>query len=169
MRRLLLSALLIGLTACPGDDEPVDTVGGTPEVPQDTIDLSQITAEIPPPAPDTGSPPPRRREREQPAPSVPNAPEALMAAVQREQAVSTFCFREFGLKQDPTLRGGVAVVVTVGRSGITDARVENSNWSSGAGAAVNRCLNDKAKVAWKLGAGEVSPGRYVVPLRFSGI
>ena len=48
------------------------------------------------------------------------------------------------------LRGGVAMVVTVGAGGITNAAVGNSNWTSGAGSAVNRCLNEKASIAWKV-------------------
>jgi hypothetical protein len=91
-----------------------------------------------------------------------------MDAVQREQAFSRFCYQEFGQKSDPSLAGGVAMVVTVTRAGIDDARVANDSWSSPAGSAVNKCLNDKAHLAWKLEAGAVKPGKYVVPLSFRG-
>jgi hypothetical protein len=92
-----------------------------------------------------------------------------MEAVQREQSFTRFCYTEFGQKSDPTLRGNVAMVVSVGASGITGARVGDSNWSGqNAGRAVNSCLNDKAKMAWKLSPGTVKPGSYVVQLSFSG-
>lgn len=97
-----------------------------------------------------------------------DAPTPLLDAVQREQAFSRFCYSEFGQKADPSLRGNVAMVVTVGSGGITDARVSDSNWSGSAGNAVNRCLNEKAKRAWKLSPGSVSPGRYAIRLSFTG-
>ena len=91
-----------------------------------------------------------------------------MEAVQREQSATTFCYNEFGLKNDPNLRGNVTLLVTVGRSGITDARVGNSIWSPSAGGrAVNSCLNEKAKDAFKIAQGAVKPGTYRVPLSFA--
>ena len=73
------------------------------------------------------------------------------------------------MKADPSLRGNVAMVVTIGGSGVTDAEVGDSKWTgAAAGRAVNRCLNQKAKQAWNVAPGAVKPGRYVVQLSFSG-
>jgi hypothetical protein len=61
------------------------------------------------------------------------------------------------------------MLVTVGSSGITEARVADANWTSrAAGSAVNRCLNERAKLAWKLAPGAVRNGSYVVQLSFRG-
>jgi hypothetical protein len=171
---MLLLPLVLVLAACPKDDEaaqpPVDS---TALAPADTTptDLSQVATALPPAAPDTFTvkkPEAPRTTRSSGGSTYPTAPSALMAAVQREQTFSKFCFQEFGQKSDPTLRGGVAMVVTVASSGISEASVANSNWTSNAGSAVNRCLNDKASQAWKLAPGEVKPGKYVVQLSFSG-
>jgi hypothetical protein len=89
-----------------------------------------------------------------------------MEAVQREQSFTKFCYQEFGQKNDPSLSGGVAMIVVVDRSGITDAFVEDDSWSSGAGKTVNSCLNEKAAKAWRAAAGTIKPGRYVVQLSF---
>jgi hypothetical protein len=62
----------------------------------------------------------------------------------------------------------VAMIVTVGSSGISGAEVGNSRWTSSTGRAVNTCLSQKAKQAWKLEPGAVKPGRYVVQLSFRG-
>jgi hypothetical protein len=105
------------------------------------------------------------------APSIdyPPAPPALMEAVQREQAFSRFCYEEFGQKADPTLRGGVAFLVTVADNVVQDAKVANSRWSAnGPGTQVNQCLDEKARLAWKLGDAVVKPGKYVVQLTFRG-
>jgi hypothetical protein len=91
-----------------------------------------------------------------------------MAAVDRERSFSRFCYQEFGQKVDPSLRGGVAMVVSVGSRGITDAKVASDSWSSNAGTAVNRCLDERAESAWKLAAGIVPAGKYVVRMTFTG-
>ena len=91
-----------------------------------------------------------------------------MDAVSRERTSSQFCYQEFGQKVDPSLTGGVAFVVAIGSTGITDARVANDSWSSNAGTGVNRCLNERAASAWKLAAGAVPAGRYVVRMTFTG-
>jgi hypothetical protein len=91
-----------------------------------------------------------------------------MAAVDRERSFSRFCYQEFGQKVDPTLAGGVAIVVSVGKSGITDAKVASDSWSSNAGGAVNRCLDQRASAAWKLADGAVPAGKYVVRMTFTG-
>jgi hypothetical protein len=132
-------------------------------------DLSDLETNLPPPAPDTFTPrqPPVRTT--QAGEVVPAAPAPLMAAVEREQAFTKFCFQEFGQKSDPSLRGNVAMLVTVGSNGITDARVGDSKWSSQSGRAVNRCLNERAKQAWRLAPGAVRNGRYVVQLSFTGV
>jgi hypothetical protein len=87
-------------------------------------------------------------------------------AVEREQSFSRFCYQEYGQKADPGLEGGVAMIVTVGSGGITDARVSDDTWSSTAGRAVNECLDQKAAGAWKPTPGAVHPGKYVVQLSF---
>lgn len=183
---------VVVLAACPSDKKvarasdsstvPVDTslTAAAGMVGQDTgtTDLSNLQSNIPAAAPDTF----KRRTAAQIAKdegistssrggassSLPEAPEALMTAVQREQAFSRFCYQEFGQKADPSLAGNVAMVVTVASSGISDADVGNSRWSSSAGQAVNRCLSQKAKQAWKVEPGAVKPGRYVVQLSFRG-
>jgi post-segregation antitoxin (ccd killing protein) len=164
--------LLFVLAACPKDKEPA--VSAAPPVVADTApaDLGAVATTLPPVAPDTFTarklPKAQPVSRQTSAPDYPQAPSALMDAVQREQAFSRFCYQEFGQKSDPSLSGGVAMLVTVTGSGIDEARVANDNWSSSAGSAVNKCLNDKAHLAWKLEAGAVKPGKYVVPLSFRG-
>ncbi len=168
MKRLSLALpLVLALIGCPKDDDdnaqvPVDTIA------RDTspADLTALETALPPAAPDTFTPPrPPPRQR---ASRIPAAPPALMEAVEREQAFSNFCYREFGLKSDPQLRGGVAMLVTVGRTGVTAARVEADSWSSNIGKAVNQCLNERAANAWKVAPGEVRAGTYQVDLRFTG-
>jgi hypothetical protein len=167
MKRLLVGMpLVLALLACPKDDDrdvqPPDTIA------RDTgqADLSQVTPTLPPPAPDTFTPPkPQPREV---VTRYAAAPPALMEAVERERAFSNFCYREFGLKSDPRLYGGVAMLVTVGRNGVTAARVADDTWSSASGKEVNECLNQRAAEAWKVSAGEVPPGTYQVDLRFTG-
>lgn len=173
MRRLALLPIALILIACPGDKKGPDTVAVQPAVTDtaaDTTpgDLSGVSTTLPPPAPDTFTPaPPRRNPPASNAGAIPNAPPALMEVVQREQEVSRFCFQEYGQKSDPRLRGNVAMLVTVGQSGISDTRVADSNWSSSAGRSVNTCLSEKTKAAWRLTPGSVRPGRYVVQLSFS--
>ena len=169
MKRLALIPLMVLLIACPRDKRDADTLAVEP-APVDTTDLSAVNSNIPEAAPDTFKPrQPTAPPRAASSPAIPQAPAALMAAVQREQSFSRFCYQEFGQKADPSLAGNVAMVVTIGSQGVTDARVADSNWSSrAAGSAVNRCLNEKAGVAWKVGAGDVRPGKYVVPLSFRG-
>lgn len=164
--------LLLGGVACPKDKKggAGDSVAVAPPLDTTPADLSAVPTSLPPAAPDTFT---RRMPPKQPTqvatrPDYPQAPSALMDAVQRSQTVSKFCYQEFGQKVDPTLRGGVAMLVTVGASGITDARVANDSWSSRTGKSVNECLNEKAKLAWKLGPGAVKSGKYYVQLAFTG-
>ena len=92
-----------------------------------------------------------------------------MYVVPYECTSSQFCYQEFGQKVDPSLAGGVAMVVTVGGSGgITDAKVASDSWSSNAGKSVNRCLDERAESAWKVAAGAVPAGKYVVRMTFTG-
>ena len=164
MRRLaplaiLLAILLVGLAlaACPADKpKPAPVAADTTPT-----DLGAVKTAIPPAAPDTFKPPPRAVRQD-----IPAAPQELVEAVSREQSFSKFCYQEFGQKADPSLQGGVAMVVTVEASGITDARVRADTWTSAAGKAVNSCLNEKASLAWKLDPGTVKPGRYIVQLAF---
>jgi hypothetical protein len=168
MKNLWMAApLMLVLLGCPKDDDenvqvPVDTIA------RDTtpVNLDSLQSALPPPAPDTFTPP---RQPTQPAATrYAAAPAELMSAVEREQAFSNFCYREFGLKSDPRLRGGVAMLVTIGRNGVTAARVAADSWSSSTGKAVNECLNERAANAWKVSPGEVRPGTYQVDLRFTG-
>ena len=175
MKKLLVVPLLVLVAACPRDREeraeiPVDSSAA---VVDSVPDLSRLEPNIPEAAPDTFTPrqppPVRSSAGGSVAPRVPAAPEALMAAVEREQSFSRFCYQELGLKSDPSLSGNVAMIVTVNASGISDARVGDASWTSrAAGNAVNNCLNERASRAWKLAPGEVSPGRYVVLLSFRG-
>jgi hypothetical protein len=131
------------------------------------VSFDSLETSLPPPMTDTlPARPVVRRPRASAA--IPPAPPALVQAVSREQSFTQFCYQEFGQKADPTLQGGVAMVVTVSADGtISDARVENDSWTSDAGAAVNRCLNERAREAWRLARGAVNPGRYVVSLTFT--
>ena len=159
-RKLWLGVLAVVLVGCPSDKKKAVV----PPPAQDTMpmDLDSLQTAIPPAVSDSFTPPPRRAAAER----IPPAPPELVAAVQREQSFSKFCYQEFGQKADPTLRGGVAMVVTVDGGGITGAHVANDSWSSDAGKAVNDCLDEKAAGAWKRAAGEVKPGKYVVQLSF---
>lgn len=167
---LALPAALV-IAACPGEKKqariPVDTTTLDTTV---ATDLSAVESNLPEAEPDTFKP---RVLRPSGGTSggarIPNAPGPLMDAVQREQSFTRFCYTEFGQKADPTLRGNVAMVVTVGSSGITGASVGDARWTgSAAGRAVNSCLNQRARDAWKLAPGAVKPGKYVVQLSFSG-
>lgn len=168
-RLVLLVPLALVLSACPGDRREMAQDSGTvvDTMPVDTTDLSSIVANIPPA--DTGPATPPRGARPS-APTIPNAPEPLMAAVRRESASSQFCFTEHGQKRDPSLRGSVTMIVTVGPSGVTGARIGASRWqgSREAGQAVNRCLVDRAERTWTLPPGTVGAGQYLVPMTFTG-
>jgi hypothetical protein len=165
-----VAALALG---CPGEKRAKSADSARAAIPVDTTptDLSKVETSLPPAAPDTfkGRAVSRRSAgdvvRE---PPIPPAPPALMSAVDRERSFSRFCYQEFGQKVDPTLKGGVAMVVSVGSGGVTGARVANDSWSSNAGAGVNRCLDQKAGSAWKLAPGEVKAGKYVVRMTFTG-
>ena len=164
--------LLLLLAACPKDKPKADSVAVVPSAAIDTpVDLSKVQTELPPVAPDTfkvRTPTVEKASRSIEQSSYPEAPAALMETVEREQSFSRFCYTEFGQKTDPTLRGGVAMIVSITSSGIDDARVANDNWSSSAGKSVNKCLNEKAHLAWKVTPGAVKPGKYRVPLTFRG-
>lgn len=175
MKRKLLALLtaaplVAAMTACPKDDRKQRDSLPVVQPPVDTpaTDLGQIQSNLPPAEPDTFKPRRLPTQSRTAGGSIPAAPAALMEAVQREQSFSRFCFTEFGQKSDPTLRGNVAMVVTVGANGITGATVGDDNWTGSAGRAVNNCLNQRAKSAWKLAPGAVRPGRYVVQLSFTG-
>ncbi len=166
MNRILLIPLLAVLAACPGDksEQPpaqVATVDTTP------ANLDSLQTAIPPAAPDTFKPIERPVRPAQPARrGYPVAPPALMEVVDRQQSFTRFCYQEFGQKSDPTLAGGVSVLVTVGSGGVTAASVGADSWSSTAGKAVNRCINERAEHAWKLTPGAVRAGTYEVRLTF---
>ncbi len=175
---LPLLAIALG---CPGDKKkdvaqlPVDsmkadTTKAAATVDTTPADLGQIKTNLPKAAPDTF-----HEQKLKPSgvgdvggSRFADAPTPLVDAVEREQSATRFCYTEFGQKADPSLRGNVAMVVTIGNSGITDAKVGDAKWSGSAGRAVNRCLDQKAKQAWNVAPGAVKPGRYVVQLAFSG-
>jgi len=182
VKRLACLPLLAIALACPGDKKkdtaqlPVDSLKAdtTKLAAADTTqtDLGQIKANLPKAAPDTF-----HEQKLKPTgvgdaarSSFADAPTPLVDAVEREQSATRFCYTEFGQKADPSLRGNVAMVVTIGSSGVTDAKVGDAKWSgtAAAGRAVNRCLDQKAKQAWNVAPGAVKPGRYVVQLSFSG-
>ena len=186
VRRIALLPLLAVALACPGDKKnntaqlPVDTA--KPDTTKalattdtTTTDLRKVKTNLPKAAPDTFHP----QRLNAPAgagigssghTNFAEAPAPLIDAVEREQSATRFCYTEFGQKADPSLRGNVAMVVTIGSSGVTDATVGDAKWSgnAAAGHAVNRCLDQKAKQAWNVAPGAVKPGRYVVQLSFSG-
>ena len=161
MRRMMLVPALILLCACPSDKKTAP-----PAVVQDTapVDLSAVQTAMPAAAPDTFKPPVFLKPGV--SMKIPNAPPELLEVVQREQAFSKFCYQEFGEKADPSLQGGVAMVVTVNGEGVSDAKVRADSWTSKAGKQVNGCLNEKATRAWKIPADAVKPGQYVVQLAF---
>jgi hypothetical protein len=169
MGSLVVGALVSMVVACGSDKKPPPAVPLATAPPADTTptDLSNVHAALPPAASDTFTPPKPRYEA--PALDYPPAPPALMESVEREQAFSRFCYEEFGQKADPSLRGGVAMLVTISDNSVEDAKVANSRWSTkSAGEQVNQCLDDKARLAWKLGDSRVKAGKYVVQLTFRG-
>ena len=164
MRHTIAPLLLALLAACSGDKAKQTAQAPAAPPVQDTtpMNLDSLKSAIPPAAPDTFKAP-------KPAPvaePIPPAPSALVEVVEREQSFSKFCYQEFGQKADPTLHGGVAMVVTVNHEGISEAKVANDTWSSRAGKSVNACLEQRAPRAWKPAAGTVKPGKYVVQLSF---
>ena len=169
-----LSFTVLAVAACPGERHANADSAKAAAIPVDTTptDLSKVQTSLPPTLPDTFKAPARTARRSAGEvvrePPIPPAPPALMEAVSRERTFSRFCYQEFGQKVDPTLTGGVAFVVTVGSSGINDAKVASDSWTSNAGKAVNRCLDQKAASAWKLTSGTVPAGKYVVRMTFSG-
>jgi hypothetical protein len=172
---LAVAFTVFAAAACPGERRSDADSAKVAAVPVDTTptDLSKVETSLPPVMPDTFKAPERTVARRSGGevvrePPIPPAPPALMEAVSRERTFSRFCYQEFGQKVDPTLTGGVALVVTVGSSGINDAKVASDSWSSNAGSAVNRCLDQRAASAWKLTSGTVPAGKYVVRMTFSG-
>jgi hypothetical protein len=173
MKRLALVPLLVCALGCPGEKKQDVAATPPPAPPVDTTstptDLSKIKTNLPPATAEN----PKAQKLTPTGDAVaartyPEAPGALMDAVQREQGATRFCYSEFGQKADPTLRGNVALAVTVSRTGISDVHVGDSRWTGNAGSAVNRCLNQRLKQAWKLSPGAVKPGTYTVQLSFSG-
>ena len=161
MRRMIMVSALVLLCACPSEKK-----APPPPVAQDTtpVDLSAVKTEMPSAAPDTFKPPVFAKRGA--SATIPGAPPELLEVVQREQAFSKFCYQEFGEKADPSLQGGVAMLVTVNADGVSDAKVKADSWTSKAGKQVNECLNEKATRAWKVTADAVKPGQYVVQLAF---
>ena len=172
MKRLALVPLLVCALGCPGEKKQDVATLPPPAPPVDTstpTDLGKIKTSLPPATEDSAIRPHKLTPTGPPTVSYPEAPGALLDAVQREQGATRFCYSEFGQKADPTLRGNVAMLVTVNSGGISDVRVGASRWSGNAGAAVNRCLNQRVKQAWNLAPGAVKNGTYAVQLSFSGV
>ena len=174
-----VAALMLGIAVvvlgCPGDrrNRPADSARAAIPVDTTPTDLSKVQTSLPPTLPDTFKAPARPVARRSAGevdrePAIPPAPPALMEAVSRERTFSRFCYQEFGQKVDPSLTGGVAFIVTVGANGVTDADVANDSWSSNAGRGVNRCLNERAASAWRVAAGAVPAGKYIVRMTFTG-
>ena len=184
VKRLACLPLLAIALACPGDKKkdtaqlpPIDSMKPDSTKTLATADttatdLRNVKTNLPKAAPDTF-----HEQKLKPSgvgtvgdSRFADAPTPLVDAVEREQSATRFCYTEFGQKADPTLRGNVAMVVTIGSSGVTDAKVGDAKWSgtAAAGRAVNRCLDQKAKEAWNVAPGAVKPGRYVVQLSFTG-
>jgi hypothetical protein len=166
MRASLLVVLLA--IGCGGAEPPKandSAVAAFAAVDTQKVDLGAVKTALPPAVSDSFVAPPKApRIRIE---NIPDAPDPLMEAVQREEGISRFCYQEFGQKSDPKLVGAVALVVVFDAGKIWSARVGADDWSSKAGKAVNECLVDKAPQAWKLLPGaKVAPGRYVVQLRF---
>ncbi len=163
----VLGAALL-FAGCPRDraaEQPGMVLDTTP------VDLDTILTTLPPPAADTAPEPVRGQPAtREPRTAVRNvvspAPRELLDAVSREQAMSRFCYEEFGQKDDPTLAGEVALVVTVNQQGVATVNVGDDTWSGRAGRSVNRCLSERAPQAWTVAPGAVRPGRYQVNLRF---
>ena len=160
MRRLVLLPAMLLLCACDAAKKAKPAALSKDTTP---VNLSDVNTDIPPAAPDTFTAP---KPVVRTSTMIPNAPPALLEVVEREQAFSKFCYQEFGEKADPSLAGGVAMVVTVGGEGVSEAHVQADSWSSKAGKQVNGCLNDKAARAWKIPSDAVKPGQYVVQLAF---
>ena len=178
VKKRAVAALVLGsaivVWGCPGErrDRSADSARAIP-VDTTPTDLSKVQTSLPPTLPDTFKGPARPGARRSAGvvdrdPAIPPAPPALMDAVSRERTFSRFCYQEFGQKVDPSLTGGVAFIVTVGPNGVTDADVANDSWSSNAGRAVNRCLNERAASAWRVAAGAVPAGKYIVRMTFTG-
>jgi len=178
MNRAVVALVLVAATValgCPGERRDRRADSARAAIPVDTTptDLSKVQTSLPPTLPDTFKGPARQVARRSAGevdrePAIPPAPPALMEAVSRERTFSRFCYQEFGQKVDPSLAGGVAFVVTVGPNGVTDADVANDSWSSNAGRGVNRCLNERAASAWRIAAGAVPAGKYLVRMTFTG-
>ncbi len=167
---LLPSTIYLLAAACGGEKaaQKPEPAPSQPPVALDTAraDLSQLATSLPPAASD--APPPVAAPDPSTIPSiarVPEAPAALMDAVEREEGISRFCYQEFGQKVDQQLRGGVAAVVTVAGGKVVRLRVAADTWSSLAGKGVNACLAEKAPRAWTMPE-PVKDGQYVVQMRF---
>lgn len=125
------------------------------------VDLSKLQSNIPKASTDTFTFRPLRVEQ------IPDAPQPLMDAAERERGISRFCYQEFGQKVNPKLTGAVALIVTLEANVITAARIGADDWNAPHGKAVNRCLVQKVPQAWKLlPDADVKDGRYVLQLQF---
>jgi hypothetical protein len=173
IRRLVVCAMIAAACGEPAQSPP--PAAGTPSSPATPaqppvaqpsdppkpVDLSKLSSNIPKPTTDTFTFRPLRVER------IPDAPQVLMDAAEREQGISRFCYQEFGQKNDPKLRGAVALVVTMENNAVKDVKIGADAWTSSSGRAVDRCLLQKVGQAWKLLPDQrVADGRYVVQLQF---
>ena len=120
--RIAIGLLGLALTTlgCPGERRSkADSARAAIPVDTAPMDLSKVQTSLPPALPDTFKGQKKAVARRSAGevvrePPIPPAPPELMAAVDRERNFSRFCYQEFGQKVDPTLKGGVALVVSVG-------------------------------------------------------
>lgn len=144
-----------------GAPTPAPAAAIVPEPASAPVDLSKLQSNIPKASTDTFTFRPLRVEQ------IPDAPQALMDAAERERGISRFCYQEFGQKVNPKLTGAVALIVTVEANVISGARIGADDWNAPHGKAVNRCLVQKVPQAWKLlPDADVKDGRYVLQLQF---
>jgi hypothetical protein len=163
-RTASVGAVFFGLACGGAEPKAPAVVASVSTVDTAVADLSKLRANIPSAVADTFTPGGAARRG---IANVPDAPPALMDAVEREEGTSRFCYQEYGQKVDGKLVGAVALVVTVEGNAVRGARVGSDDWSSGAGRGVNSCLVQKAPQAWKILPGaRIADGRYVVQLRF---
>lgn len=165
IRALVLASSVAA--GCGGGAQPkaADAAAAFAAADTQKVDLGAVKTALPPAVNDSfvapAAPPKIRIDK------IPDAPDAIMEAVQREEGISRFCYQEFGQKSDSKLVGAVAIVVTFDAGKIWSARVGADDWSSKAGKAVNACIVEKAPQAWKpLPGARIAPGKYVVQLRF---
>ena len=98
MKRLALVPLLVCALGCPGEKKQDVATLPPPAPPVDTStpsDLSKVKTSLPPATEDSAIRPRKLTPTGPPTVSYPEAPGALLDAVQREQGATRFCYSEF--------------------------------------------------------------------------